>query len=159
MKDVIALIDVICDVYDNPRYIPKGDGTTFCNYAAQDLCHAYGCNDFDGKTADQIVGFVESSANWKQVSMVDSQVHANAGSLVFAMESSVNLGQSHGHLCVIRPGKFKDSGKWGLTPCCMNIGAENFIGRAKKGPLTAMACGINEAFIPPPRFFVLASSI
>lgn len=158
MKDPILLIDVIADVYDNPKYVSV-NGTTFCNLAAEDICHAYGCADFDSKTADQIYTFLETSANWQERKMGDVQILANAGSLVFAVASSEMLGQSHGHLCVIRPGRLKDSGKWGSVPSVCNIGIENFIGRARKGPLTGLPCGVNESFQPMPRFFVYVPSL
>jgi hypothetical protein len=159
MKDPILLIDIICDVYDNPKYLPREDGTTFCNLAAQDICHAYGCNDFDGKDADQIYNFVRNSPNWKVQGMHDVQILANVGTLIFAVIPSVVLRQAHGHICVVRPGKLKDSGKWGLCPSVMNIGAENFIGRAKRGPLTGLPCGVNESFVPIPEFFAYVQSL
>lgn len=159
MKSVTVLIDAICDVYDNAKYQPLPDGTTFCNYAAEDICHAFGYNGLDNKMADEIFAFMGTSPDWQEVLMPRVQDLANQGSLVFAVANGELLKQAHGHICVIRPGRLKDSGKWGQVPSIMNIGAENFIGRAKRGPLQGMSAGLNEAFVPMPKFYVLVSTL
>lgn len=158
MKNLIGLIDIICDTYDRADLQPK-DGITFCNVAADAIATAMGCKDFTGKNADQIFEFVNTSSQWDEIQMADAQWIVNEGSLVFAVATSEMLGQSHGHICVVRPGLEKNSGKWGQCPAIMNVGAENFLARAKKGPLTGMPCGINEAFVPEPHFFVWKNSL
>lgn len=158
MKNLIGLIDVICDVYDNTSYSPK-DGVTYCNFAASDIAMAMGCKDFVNKNADEIFDFVRHSQDWTETFMAKAQGIANQGTLIFAMANSQMLGQAHGHIAVVRPGLEKNSGKWDKCPSVMNIGSENFIGRAKRGPLTAMPVGANEAFVPLPKFFLWKPSL
>jgi hypothetical protein len=158
MKDLIKLIDIICDVYDNAAFIPSG-GVTHCNEAAQTILHAFGCKDFDEMMADDIFVFLKKSPDWSEIPVDRVQEISNQGSVVFAIATSQMLGQDHGHICICRPGIPKNSGKWGMVPCVMNIGAECFIGRAKRGPLTNMPCGINEAFIPMPKFYLWRLSL
>lgn len=158
MKSLPKLIDAICDVYDNASYNPK-DGVTYCNFAADDIARAMGCKDFLHKNADEIFEFVSHSQEWTEIPMAQAQATANQGSLVFAMANTVMLNAAHGHLCVVRPGLEKNSGKWQKCPAVMNVGIENFIGRAKRGPLTGMAAGVNEAFVPLPKFFVWRPSL
>lgn len=157
-KDVVLLIDILLDCYDNPSLAPS-DGTTFCNIAADRIAEAFGYKALNALTADQIFNLMNNNPDWVSVSIMDAQNLANQGSLVFAVASSQMLGQSHGHLCAVRPGKTVDSGKWGMVPRVCNIGIENFIARAKKGPLTGLPCGVNESFIPKPLFYALQSTL
>lgn len=159
VKDPIALIDAILDVYDRRDLQPLPDGTTFCNLAVDAIAKAMGYSQLGSKTADQIVAFLEQSDEWSDVPMPKAQEMANQGSLLIAGLASTALQQAHGHVCVIRPGKIVFSGKWGATPRCLNIGAENFIARARRGPLTNQPAGLNEAFQPPPKIFVLRSTL
>ena len=159
MKDPIALIDAILNAYDNQAFIPLEDGTTFCNLAVDAVCQGLGYKDLAGKTADQIVSFLATSSDWSLVQMERAQEMANEGSLLIAGLDSVALEQSHGHVCIIRPGMAIYSGKWGLVPRVLNIGAENFIARARKGPLTNQPAGLNESFVPLPKIWVLRSTL
>lgn len=159
MKDIPTLLEAILDCYDDPKLSPS-NGETFCNVAAQRICHAYGCIDFRNKTADEIFDFLISSPiDWSSVPIEKVQEMANQGTMVFAVASSKMLDQDHGHIAVVRPGIPCYSGKWGLSPRIMNIGSENFIARAKKGPLVGMAAGVNEAFQPLPKFFAWRPSL
>jgi hypothetical protein len=158
MRDLITLIDSICEAYDRPDFQPK-DGTTFCNMAVTMIADTMGCKDLDFKTADEIIAFIANNPDWNEMDMSRVQDLANQGSLVVAGLDSEALKQEHGHVVVIRPGKLVYSGKWGPTPRCLNIGAENFLARAKKGPLTAMSCGVNEAFVEKPKFWVWRPSL
>ena len=154
MNDLIRLIDVILDCYDNSKLYPLPDGTTYCNLGAQAILNKFGCHDFDGKTADEIYDFLTGgNLYWKEIPMTLAQEAANKGTIVFAILNGKLLGQGHGHIAVVRPGLPCDSGKWGIVPRVMNVGREMFIARAKSGPLTNMACGVNEAFVPMPQFF------
>lgn len=176
MKDRNHLIDAILTAYDNPDYRPViVDGQvvrTFCNMAANDIATAMGCTDLydpDHKrprTADEIYDFmVAHPQKWQElqvsglgtdqqeVSLQAVQWFANSGSLVFAVLDSKSLGANHGHICVIRPGTMKTSGKWGKVPACMNIGGENFIALGQKGVMRGSPVGINQAFKIMPRFF------
>lgn len=159
--DVIALIDAICDAYDNQSFNPLADGTTFCNQGVNYVAETMGCKDFEGKNADEIVAFLSSSQDWSLVPMERAQELANQGSFLISGLSSEALGQSHGHVAVIRPGKPVYSGKWNTSQCprVLNIGVENFIARAKKGPLTNQPAGLNESFQPLPKIWVWRKSL
>lgn len=158
MKNLINLIDVICEAYDRPDFLPR-DGLTFCNQAVAMVADAMGCKDLDLKTADEIVAFLAGNADWQETQIEKVQDMANQGSLCIAGLDSKALNQAHGHVVVIRPGKPVYSGKWELTPRCLNVGQEMFLARAKKGPLTTMSCGVNEAFGPKPLFWVWRPSL
>lgn len=158
MKNLIGLIDIICDTYDRQDLQPK-DGVTYCNIACDAIAQAFGCKYLAGKTADEIFDFFKASEDWSETTMDKVQELANQGSLVFAIANSQMLSQSHGHICVIRPGLEKNSGKWIKCPAVLNVGGENFIGRAKKGVLTMMPVGLNEAFVDVPKFYVYRKSL
>lgn len=158
MPNLIALIDAVCDTYDDVHLLPK-DGVTFCNIACNQIAVKMGCKDLVAKTADDIYEFMIASSQWSEVAMEKAQDLANNGALIFAVASGSMLNQDHGHICVIRPGLVKTSGKWIKAPCVMNIGAQCFIGRAKSGPLIGMPVGLNEAFVPMPRLFVWRPSL
>jgi len=146
-----VLIDAICDAYDEPRYKPEmvdGNLVTHCNEAAYMIAHKIGYTKLDGMNADQMSDFMATSPDWQAFEMVYVQRLANQGALVFAILSSKELAQSHGHICTVRPGVVKTSGKWGFAPAVMNVGGHNFI-----------AGGVNDAFIPKPKFYALRSTI
>lgn len=155
MRDLLGLIDAICDAYDNQAFIPLADGTTFCNQGVTYVAEAMGYKGFTDKNADEIVELLSSSDDWSLVPMEKAQELANQGSFLISGLDSKTLGQSHGHVVVIRPGKTVYSGKWAtnLCPRVLNIGSENFISRAKKGPLTNQPCGLNESFQPLPKIW------
>jgi hypothetical protein len=159
MKNLPALIEAILDAYDDVSLLPKPNGTTFCNIAVYGIAHALGCNQLDGKNADDILAFLISSNDWQAVPMIEAQDLANAGSLLIAGLNSTELGQAHGHVVVVRPGVQTYSGKWGLVPRVLNIGSTNFIARGKSGPLTNAPVGINESFIPKPHIFAWKPSL
>lgn len=183
MRDRNELIEAILTAYDNPKYQPViKDGKlieTFCNIACNEIAQKYGCNDLWDeekkrvRTADEIYEFMIDHSDSKnpdkyswqefqvaslqpefqEVNLTSIQFWANCGYLVFAIQNSHNLNQEHGHICVIRPGIMKTSGKWGKVPACMNIGGENFIAMAQRGVMKGTPVGVNEAFQQMPRFF------
>jgi hypothetical protein len=159
MRDVLTLIEAICEAYDNPSYAPLSDGTTFCNLAVSNICGVMGYKDFEGLNADQIVAKMAANPDWSLVPFENAQNMANQGSLVVAGLDGQSMGQAHGHVVIIRPGRACYSGKWQNTPRCLNIGAENFLARAKRGPLMGMSAGINEAFIEVPKIYVWRASL
>lgn len=159
MRDVITLIDAICDVYDRNDYRPSPDGATHCNQAVQSVAEAMGCKDFDAKTADEMVALMLSSEDWSLVPFQKAQDMANQGCLLIAGLASKDLDAQHGHVVVIRPGHPCQSGKWGATPRCVNIGKNDFIARAQTGPLSMMPVGLNDAFIPLPKIWVWRLSL
>jgi hypothetical protein len=183
VRDRNVLIDAILTAYDNQAYRPIfEDGkikTTFCNIAANEIAQKMGCTDLYDmeqkrpRTADEIYDYMVShsesknpdSFSWQEIQCASLQpefrevafsavqFQANSGILIFAVQSSYNLGAGHGHICVIRPGTMKTSGKWGKIPSCMNIGGENFIALGQNGVMKGLPVGINEAFKQLPRFF------
>jgi len=160
-KNLIGLIDACCEAIENPNYRPRADGTTFCNIFVDAVAvKVFGNHDFDGLTADQIYAFCESHADkYTEIQMGEAQDMANQGSFVIAAATATMVNQSDGHVCVIRPGLLKDSGKWGPCPSVCNIGRQNFIGRAPSGPIQGMPAGVNEAFQPMPKFFAWRGSL
>lgn len=159
MKDPLALIDAILDVYDRLDFKPSPAGDTYCNLAVHTVCTELGYTALAGMTADQIVAFLTGNSDWSEVPIEKAQDLSNEGSLLIAGLDSKALGQAHGHVVVIRPGKPCFSGKWGATPRCLNIGAHNFIARAPNGAMTNQPVGINEAFISLPKIYVLRSTL
>lgn len=174
-NNLIRLIDAICVAWDNPAYYPEFENgvlkKTHCNQFACEVAHSVGCEDFfdpitkSPMMADEIIRFVSGSDNWQEIRVAGLapdqmaialravQMWANQGYLTIASATSATMGASHGHLCIVRPGVMKESGKWGQIPVVANIGKENFIGRAKSGVMKDQPVGLNEAFIQMPRFF------
>ena len=159
MKNTIDLIDAILDAYDRQDFQPGPNGLTHCNEAVQAVCETLGYDKLAGLNADEICAFIAVSGDWSEVAFDNAQNMANQGSLLVAGLDSKALGQDHGHVVVIRPGKPCYSGKWGACPRVLNVGAENFIARAKRGPLTNQPSGLNEAFVPLPKIWVLRSTL
>lgn len=158
MKNLIGLVDAIFDVYDNPDLLPK-DNVTFCNVSVWLVAEALGYRTLTGKTADDIMKFIEDNEDWSDVPLEKVQDMANAGSLIIAGLTGKELNQDHGHVVVVRPGIPCYSGKWGKVPRVLNVGSENFVARAKRGPLKGMAVGVNESFVPLPKFYVWRPSL
>lgn len=175
VNNLIRLIDAICVSWDNPAYYPEFENgvlrTTHCNSFVNDVAKAVGCDDLHDPItkepfmADDMIHAMSGSDRWQEIrcagldpgQMVISlraiQMWANQGFLTIVGATGVNLGQAHGHVAVIRPGRMKSSGKWGEIPVVANVGREMFIGRGKSGPMKGEPVGINEAFISMPRFF------
>lgn len=173
-RRIITLFDAICVGWDNPRYYPEFEnGTlvkTHCNAFIDDVASAVGCFDFHDQNtkepllADDIMAVLINAdpERWVELKVHEDsktndfeviQVWANQGFLTIAGATSSMLKAAHGHVCIIRPGQMKYSGKWGLCPVVANVGKEMFIGRAKGGVMKGEPVGINEAFISLPRFF------
>lgn len=140
MKNVYKLIDCICTTYDtyNTKEFDNSKGTTYCNYAAQDMAEKFGIHDFNGKLANEIIEFLGTSKDWSEIPLDKAQDMANQGTLIFA----TLLNDPHGHICVVRPGVSKTSGHLGTVPCVMNIGKDNFISK-----------GLNWAFATMPKLY------
>lgn len=174
-NNLIKLIDAICVAWDNPRYYPEFENgvltSTHCNGFVCEVAHAVGVDDFfDPLThqpmmADDIIRVMSHSDRWQEIrvaglppdSMVIAlksvQMWANQGYFTIAGATGQALGFAHGHVCVVRPGLMKSSGKWGYCPAVANVGKEQFIGRAKAGVMKGEPVGLNEAFIAMPRFW------
>lgn len=142
-KDTLGLLDAIHLPLCRPEYQPGG-GLTHCNSYVNDVCQGYGCKDFDGLMANQMIDLMDTSPSWSKVAMEQCQSLANAGSLVVAGLKA----DPHGHVNVICPGKEKTSGRWGNVPSCANVGKDIFIGK-----------GINWAFSDLPTFYAWRPSL
>jgi hypothetical protein len=175
-EDLIKLIDAICVAFDNPDYLPEYDDKgvllkTHCNRFVNSVAMEMGCYDLcepitkTAYLADDMIRVIDRSDNWQEmrcagllpdqmpVALRSIQAWANMGYLMVAAASSTALGGSHGHICIVRPGRMRLSGKWGQVPVVANVGRENFIGRAKLGPMKGEPVGVNEAFVSMPRFY------
>lgn len=155
MKDRNLLIDAICETYDRSvirqedgkdtkgMFYPD-NGKTYCNMALNDVAIKIGCNELTGLMANDICDLVSASPNWKKVEMKDCQSMANIGTLVIATQR----GTPHGHVCIIRPGVEKFSGRYGKVPSVMNVGKD-----------VAISKGVNWAFRDIPEFYAWIPSI
>lgn len=159
-KDVVKLIDSICDNFSNALtggiWAPvtkEGVTTTFCNYFVNGISRAMGYGEFTNQgqsapfVANRMVILMEDpSGRWLKVSGEVAQQHANAG--VLAIAGWQNPG-GHGHVCVIRPGNLQMSQKWNkLVPRVANVGKDVFINKT-----------VSYAFLDEPSFFVLKEMI
>lgn len=175
VNNLIRLIDAICVAWDNPSYYPEFENgvlkSTHCNSFVCEVAHAVGCDDFFDKIthrpimADDMIRVMSGSDQWQEIrcaglqpeqmaiALRAIQVWANQGFLTIAGTSGAVLGTAHGHVCIVRPGNLKSSGKWGEVPAVANVGKEMFIGRAKAGPMKGAPVGVNEAFIQMPHFW------
>lgn len=174
---IIQLIDAICVAWDNPDYYPVFENgvlkTTFCNRFVNDVALAMGYTGFQDHvtkqalTADNIMHVLETDPRWQEIrcaglppdqremALRSIQTWANQGYLTLAGLSSAVLASAHGHVCCVRPGLLRSSGKWGDIPSVANVGRENFIGRAKSGVMRGLPVGVNESFIQMPKFYSL----
>lgn len=155
MKDRLALLDAIHLPLCRPEYAPEvlknSDGTpkknpdgslqtqTHCNGYVNEVCQLYGYKAFDGLRANDMVDRMYKDSSWALTRMEECQDLANEGTLIIAAWKNPN---GPGHVCVICPGKIKDSGRWDKVPSCANVGEEVFIGK-----------GIGYAFRTLPLFF------
>lgn len=174
-NNLIRLIDAICVAWDNPAYQPVFENgelkSTSCNLFVCEVAKEVGCEDFfDPVTqrplmADDMIRKISGSDRWQEIrvsglpadamtiGLKSVQMWANQGYFTVAGLTSAALGSAHGHICVVRPGVLKSSGKWGDVPTVANVGKENFIGRAHSGVMKGIPMGVNEAFIQMPKFW------
>jgi len=151
VKDRNLLIDAICETYDRAVIRPEGQGVfypeggrTFCNLVVSEIAEKMGCHDLNGLMANDICDLVSASSNWKKVLMQDTQAMANLGTFILAVQKD----SPHGHVCVVRPGKDKFSGRYGKVPSVMNVGKD-----------VAISKGVNWAFRDLPDFYAWGPSI
>jgi hypothetical protein len=139
MGDIFKLIDVCCEIFDNPAYAPR-DGVTYCNQAVQDIAEKLGYKGFTPTmNANAMIQHMASSPDFMEIHMEIAQRMANSGELVIACQED----NPHGHVVVVRPGCEVFSSKWQKSvPKVVNIGAKNMIGQ-----------GLNWVFPSVPRFY------
>lgn len=157
MKNIGLLVDLICEAYDNPifkahtvkLYSGEEIEETHCNMAVNYVVKNFGFKDLmDQKTlepfnANKIIDILSSSKCWREIDNYNlAQQWANDGGLCVAGLK----GAVHGHICIIRPGRVVESGKWGMSmPKCCNIGSKQF---------TSISNGLNWAFLEKPRMWI-----
>jgi hypothetical protein len=133
-------------IVNNPAFVAKditGDGKaeTFCNWGLQLLAESlWNYKGFAGKRANDIVQFVQTSKDWKEVDGNEAHSAAGAGKLVIA---GIAVQGGTGHVCLICDDNMVFSSKWGkAVPVCVNVGRNNFIK------------GVNWAFATEPNYYV-----
>ena len=137
----LNLLDAITAAFDrwqHPTPVPGGPDQTHCNQAVGKVLMTLGSHELrniDGTplNADQMVEDMDAESKsgvaWTEINMEDAQGLANAGQIVVAGMSSADLGQSHGHVVVCRPGNADQSAKWsGLCPKVSHVGENSLIG-------------------------------
>jgi hypothetical protein len=102
------------------------NGLTFCNFFVRDVALGFGCEDFQGLMANEIVGLLENSpGEWTPLGQewATAQEWANQGYLVVYGAKA----KGHGHVCIGVPGELKHSSSWKCkVPSVANVGKTNF---------------------------------
>ena len=103
-EDLPALIDALCEVYDDTRFRMKiigGGKVTYCNQVVQYVARRMGYDGFAGRMANGMIDFMSLGGEWVATDFEKAQIHANLGRLVVAGLKN----EPHGHVVVVRPGK------------------------------------------------------
>jgi hypothetical protein len=154
IKNPQTLSDVQDQVFANKMYWPTeddGQEVTYCNLATNAVLEAMGYAGFQGMTADQMYAWVSTSKDWLIKPMADCQELVNEGVILIAILSSTKLGQTHGHVNTLTPGKSGFSGHWNMAdPVCMNLGRVGTCFRS---------VGLSYAFVPIPEIYALVSTL
>jgi len=165
LKDPKKLSEVQDSVWNDPRWkadtYPNGKIRTHCNQASLAVANGMGYHGFDSPvggepyTADQIFYYFQrAESNFLEKDLDDAQTLANQGSLLFCISPSWILGEDHGHIVSITPGKSVHSENLGKdVPVCLNIST---------AVLSSRSIGINWAFPMKrvmPKFFVWKDSL
>ena len=122
MKDLWLLLDSIHTAFCRPEYAPR-DGYSACNMFTSEVAIAHGFKDFDGLLANEIVNLIPTLPSWSEMPLERAQDAANLGTLIVAGL----LGDPHGHVAVVCPGRVKNSGRWGIVPTVASVGKTNII--------------------------------
>lgn len=127
LKD--ACDQVINDKDLQPKINSKGQITvTHCNEGAHIVAQAMGCHELGGLMADDqhALMIANVSGCWKKVTGQEATIHALSDRLAFAAMSSIQLGETHGHIAAIYPVGMQWSGSLKKdVPMVANIGKEN----------------------------------
>lgn len=143
MKDVFLLLDAIHTAFSRPEYLPGPNGLTHCNAFVSDVVTQCGFKEMDGLPANEIVKLLPMHPQWSEMPMEKAQEAGNAGTLIVAGI----LGDPHGHVCVVCPGRPKTSGRWGTVPTVASVGERNMI------------AGLNWAFRNLPKLWAYRPSL
>lgn len=154
MKNKDLLIGTQDRVWNSGNYLPKtinGKPTTFCNEAVNAVLNAMGCSEMTGMRADEMVAYMRTSKTFLIKPMEDCQFLANEGVVIVAAMTSLELKQSHGHVCTVTPGIGDYSGHWNKkTPLVLNLGRTGTCFRSR---------GVNYAFVTMPAFYAWVPSL
>lgn len=112
------------------RFPPQGD-TTYCNLALAHAAAKYGCFDFRGLMANDIVAGLSSGTfpRWQLCSYPGAISHALSGGLGFVGKAYTG----HGHVALIAPRQGQQSASWAvLSPIVFNVGKRNGLMKASE---------------------------
>jgi len=104
----------------------NGDGhkQTKCNFGVQQICEAIGYYGFKGKTANQIYSLLIVDSGWirSRAAVCMDKLKKGKAIAIAAYED-----EPHGHVAMMYPGDFGESGKWESqdVPLVANIGKKN----------------------------------
>ena len=132
------LLKDACDqVINDPDLAPEigPDGRvlkTRCNQGALLVAQAMGCEEFntDGEPlmADEMIALMErnESGKWSTGTSSEAAIHALSGGLAFAVKTSAELEEVHGHICAVYPASQQWRGSWKKdTAMLANVGKQN----------------------------------
>lgn len=133
MSDPGQVLKDACDaILADPDLRPDYDKSgkllrTFCNCGLRRVAQAVGCQELDdpNATADIMLGIVKEnkSGRWKRGTGSEATIHALSGGLAIAGMSSSDLGEAHGHVCVVYPVGMQRSNSLGKdVPMVANVG-------------------------------------
>ncbi len=161
-RDVPLLVDAFCEGWQKCLVGDYGDGTfssavdgmTDCNRFVDYVCQKFGYTKFvkEGQRlpmlANEMVDYMLAhDKEWWELSGLVAQSFANQGVLIVAAWKNPEGG--HGHVCIVRPGKPTNSGKWPgeVVPKVANVSVPK---------LCRIDRGSNYAFgEKPPLYFAL----
>jgi hypothetical protein len=107
---------------------------TYCNLFVTEVMETQGYFSFQGRVANTIVDIMEFE-KWRKINPQDWK----QDTIVIAAQKD----EPHGHVCILLPGEFIESGKWQKkVPQCANIVKDNYFGK-----------GINYVFKIEPTYY------
>ena len=123
----------------------RASGLTFCDEFVILGSMFMGCDELAGVNyANVLIGRLEMSPKFKEVSAKEAQEAANSGALVIAGWASALTGPG-GHVAIVVPGKLGFSTTLGRVHAAVlaNIGRKNFVGKHA-----------GYGFTEPPRYYL-----
>ena len=115
----------ICDEVIADQSLRPANGQTFCNFGAERIAAAMGCDELNGYMADEQYQIMDSNASgcWAKVTGSEATLHALDGGLAFAALPSHRLHEAHGHIAAVYPAGMQYSGSLGRdVPMVANVG-------------------------------------
>lgn len=150
MKDLIKVIEALCEAYDNPKFKAEPNGKTHCDATADYVLQKFNVPDFkeDRIMANDIVRAMRTSPKFIKLSgSSQAQELANQGVLVLAGAEGIK----HGHIAFVMPGRLSYSASWNkFAPKGMSNGTKEatFIGKR-----------LSYAFRQEPEYFALEATV